>query len=181
MEAYWGSGGIAPCSLDLCTRWRWVFSFTPRPLYTQRKCSWYPLDRRLGGPQSRSERSGEEKNSQPMSGLRSPIIQPIAQRYTTELYCTKRFWMLRTKTQLHWDNLWLYMTNFNLMWIFTGGNYAHKWTVNCTFINLYRVMGSSYIYGLMCIKNTFGNGREVGWGGASSVRLIMQFGTLEEK
>jgi hypothetical protein len=27
------------------------------------------LDRRLGGPQSRSERSDEEKNSQPLPGL----------------------------------------------------------------------------------------------------------------
>jgi hypothetical protein len=29
----------------------------------------YPLDRRLGGPQSRSERDGEEKNSQPLPGI----------------------------------------------------------------------------------------------------------------
>jgi hypothetical protein len=28
-----------------------------------------PLDRRLGEPQSRSEHSGEEKNSQPPSGI----------------------------------------------------------------------------------------------------------------
>jgi hypothetical protein len=28
-----------------------------------------PLDRRLGGPQSRSGRGGEEKNSQPPSGI----------------------------------------------------------------------------------------------------------------
>jgi hypothetical protein len=27
------------------------------------KSPWYPLDRRLGGPQSRSGRGGEEKNS----------------------------------------------------------------------------------------------------------------------
>jgi hypothetical protein len=47
---------------------------------------WYLLDRRLGGPQSRSGRSGEEKNSQPLPGLEPPIIRPIAQRYTTELY-----------------------------------------------------------------------------------------------
>jgi hypothetical protein len=46
---------------------------------------WYPLDRRLGGPQSRSGRDGEEKNSQPLPGLEPPIIQPIAQLYTTEL------------------------------------------------------------------------------------------------
>jgi len=29
----------------------------------------YPLDRRLGGPQSRSGRGGEEKNPQPLPGL----------------------------------------------------------------------------------------------------------------
>jgi hypothetical protein len=31
MKAYWGSEGIAP-QFDLGTRWRWVVSFTPRPL-----------------------------------------------------------------------------------------------------------------------------------------------------
>jgi hypothetical protein len=56
-------------------------NFTPRPLYPQRKSPWYPLDRTLGGPQSRSGRGGEEKNSQPLPGLEPPIIQ----RYTTEL------------------------------------------------------------------------------------------------
>jgi hypothetical protein len=39
----------------------------------------------MGGLQSRSGRCGEEKNSQPLPGLEPPIIQPIAQRYTTEL------------------------------------------------------------------------------------------------
>jgi hypothetical protein len=33
------------------------------------KSPWYPLDRRLGGPQSRSGRGGEEKNSQPLPGI----------------------------------------------------------------------------------------------------------------
>jgi hypothetical protein len=40
------------------------------------KSPWYPMDRRLGRPQSRSARGGEEENSQ------SPIVQPVAQRYT---------------------------------------------------------------------------------------------------
>jgi hypothetical protein len=40
------------------------------------------LDRRLGGPQSRYGRGGEEKNPQFLPGLKPPIIQPIAQRYT---------------------------------------------------------------------------------------------------
>jgi hypothetical protein len=35
-----------------------------RPLYPQGKSPWYLLDRRLDGPQSRSGRGGEEKNSQ---------------------------------------------------------------------------------------------------------------------
>jgi hypothetical protein len=48
--------------LDLGTRWRWVVSFTRRPLYPRGKSPRYSLDRRLGGPQSRSERYGEEKN-----------------------------------------------------------------------------------------------------------------------
>jgi len=46
-----------------------VSGFTPRPLYPQGKDTWYPLDRRLGGPQSRSERGGEEKNSQTPPGI----------------------------------------------------------------------------------------------------------------
>jgi len=33
MKAYWGSGGITLRLLDLSTRWRWVVSFMPQPLY----------------------------------------------------------------------------------------------------------------------------------------------------
>jgi hypothetical protein len=51
MKTYWRSGGITSHILDLGTRWRWVVSFTRRPLYPQEKNSWYPLGRRLGGPQ----------------------------------------------------------------------------------------------------------------------------------
>jgi hypothetical protein len=46
-----------------------VVSFTPRPLYPQGKSPWYPLDRRLGGPQSRSVHGGEEVSSQPLPGI----------------------------------------------------------------------------------------------------------------
>jgi hypothetical protein len=53
-----GSGCIAPRILDFGTRWRWVVSFMLRPLYPQGKSLLYPLDRKLGGPQSRSGRGG---------------------------------------------------------------------------------------------------------------------------
>jgi hypothetical protein len=48
----------------------------PRPLYPR-----YPLDRKLGGPQSQSGRRGEEKILDP-TGTRTPVVQPVASRYT---------------------------------------------------------------------------------------------------
>jgi hypothetical protein len=51
MKTYCGSGGTVPRFLYLGTRWRWVVSFTPRPIYPlspQGKGPWYALDRRLG-------------------------------------------------------------------------------------------------------------------------------------
>jgi hypothetical protein len=41
-------------------------------------------------PQRRSGYGGEEKNSQPLPGLEPPIIQPVPQRYTTELSRTPK-------------------------------------------------------------------------------------------
>jgi hypothetical protein len=45
--------------------------------FRQGKSPWYTFDRRLGEPQSRSGRGGEEKNSQPH---RKSIVQLVAQR-----------------------------------------------------------------------------------------------------
>jgi hypothetical protein len=56
-----GSGCIDPHFLDLGISWRWVVSSTLWPLYPRGKSPRYPLDRRLGGTQSRSGRHGEEK------------------------------------------------------------------------------------------------------------------------
>jgi hypothetical protein len=81
-----GTGGTDPRILDLSTRWSWVVSFAHRPLYPKENSPWYPLDRRLGGPQSRSGRGGKGKNSQPLPGLEPPIMQPVTQGYITELY-----------------------------------------------------------------------------------------------
>jgi hypothetical protein len=80
-----GSGGISPRILDLGTRWRWVVGFTPRAALPTGKEPLVPVSRRLGGLQSRSGRDGEEKVSQPLPGLESPIIQPVVQRCTTEI------------------------------------------------------------------------------------------------
>jgi hypothetical protein len=43
MKTYWGSGGTAPRILGLGTRWKWVVSFTPQPLYPEGKRPRYPL------------------------------------------------------------------------------------------------------------------------------------------
>jgi hypothetical protein len=84
MRAFWGSGGVAPRINDLGTRGGWSAS-QPVRFVPQGKSPWYPLDKRLGWPQSRSRRGCEEKNSQLLPGLEPPIIQPLAQRYTAEL------------------------------------------------------------------------------------------------
>jgi hypothetical protein len=57
---------IDPHFLDLGTSWRWVVSFTPRPLYPYGKSPRYPLDRRLGR---------EEKIPDP-TGTRTPTPRP---------------------------------------------------------------------------------------------------------
>jgi len=56
----------------------------PRPLYPLGKSPWYPLNRRLGGPQSRSGRGGEEKNSQPPPAIE--ILYPDRSAPSPELY-----------------------------------------------------------------------------------------------
>jgi hypothetical protein len=60
-----------------------MVSFTPRPLYPRVKSPRYPLDRKLGGPQSRSDRRWEEKIV-PYRDSNSDlsVVQPIASRYT---------------------------------------------------------------------------------------------------
>jgi len=60
-------GGIAPHILELDTR-------------PHGKSLWYSLDRRQGGPQSRSGRV-EDINSHPLPRLEPMIIQPVAQLY----------------------------------------------------------------------------------------------------
>jgi hypothetical protein len=60
-------------------------SFTRRSLYPQGKNPSYPVDRSLGGAQNRSRRGGEKKNSQLLPRFELPVIQPVVQRYTTEL------------------------------------------------------------------------------------------------
>jgi hypothetical protein len=63
MKMYRGIYGcIDPRLLDLSTSWRWMVSFTSRSLYPRGKSPQWPLDRRLGGPQSRSRGSNLARN-----------------------------------------------------------------------------------------------------------------------
>jgi hypothetical protein len=114
MKTYWGSEGIAPRILDLDTRRRWVVSFTPWPLYLQGRRPHCLLDRRLGGPQSQSER-GEEENISSLyreSNPWIPIVQPVDSRHTD--------WATRLNTQY-------YVSIKHLIW-----RPRHRWQVNIT-------------------------------------------------
>jgi len=60
-------------SMIFGTRWGWGISPTPRPPLSPRKIL-YPLHRRLGGPQSRSELV----EILVPTGIRSRTVQPVA-------------------------------------------------------------------------------------------------------
>jgi hypothetical protein len=84
MKAYWGSGGIALRILNLGTD-DWlascIFSFT-----SSEKA---PGTHWLGGwvgPRTDLDVVAKRKIPSPCRDSNPPIIQPIAQRYTTELY-----------------------------------------------------------------------------------------------
>jgi len=62
-----GSGGVTPLALSACTIWRCVVTFTPRAIYRRRKNSNYSLNKRVGGPKSRS--TGEQNNLVPLLGI----------------------------------------------------------------------------------------------------------------
>jgi hypothetical protein len=80
MKAYWEVEVQLHSFFDLGSRWRWVVSFTPRPLYPQGKSPWYPSDRRLSGSQSRSGRDEEEKKSFHFTCRElNPVVQPVAE------------------------------------------------------------------------------------------------------
>jgi hypothetical protein len=59
---------------DLGTKWRWVVSFVLLLLYPSGSSPRYPLDRRLGGPQNRSERNQRKKKLAP-AGNRTPAVR----------------------------------------------------------------------------------------------------------
>jgi hypothetical protein len=84
MKTYWGSGGIAPLILDLGTRWRWVVSFTPRPPCPQGKIPCYPRIGGWVGPRAVLDAVVKRKIPSPRreSNPRTPIVQPVTQRYT---------------------------------------------------------------------------------------------------
>jgi hypothetical protein len=65
-EGVWGNRFIYSHFPDLGTSWSRVVSFTSLPHH--------PLDRRLGGPQSRSGQRWEEKILEP-TGTRNPTPQ----------------------------------------------------------------------------------------------------------
>jgi hypothetical protein len=64
--------------LDAGIRWRWVVSYTARPLYLRGKTPRYALDRRLGAPQSWSGRCEEGIQSSDIAGNRTTAVQPVA-------------------------------------------------------------------------------------------------------
>jgi hypothetical protein len=67
--------GITPRILNLRTRWKWVASFMPRPLYPRGKNLWVPTDGCMDH-KSGLDAVAKRKMSAP-SGNRTPVVQPV--------------------------------------------------------------------------------------------------------
>jgi hypothetical protein len=76
MKAYRG-WCIDPRVLDPGTSWRWVVSFTPRPLYSLGKSPCYPLDRRLDEPRTGLD-DVEKRKMLPLPGLELRTVVHLA-------------------------------------------------------------------------------------------------------
>jgi hypothetical protein len=78
------------------------------------KSPWYPLDRRLGGPQRRSGRGGEEKNSQPPPGIEpknpdspAPSPAPSPALYRLSYHGSSHFIPRTRDPGTHWIGGWV--------------------------------------------------------------------------
>jgi hypothetical protein len=72
--------------LDLGTSWRWVVSFTPRPLYTRGKCTQYPWIGAWVGPRAGLDAVEQRKISWPRPSSPYPVTIPteLSRRNETE-------------------------------------------------------------------------------------------------
>jgi hypothetical protein len=87
--------------LDLCTSWSWAVSFMPRPLYRRGKSPQYPLDRRLGGPLSRSGRREEEKMAIPTTLSRLLGPSKGVSTKILETFLASRIWAIHDLLATH--------------------------------------------------------------------------------
>jgi hypothetical protein len=108
-----------------------VVGFTLWPLYPQGKSPWYPLDLRLGGPQSQYGHGGEEKNSQPLLGIKPPIIQPIT------------YFFIKNTV-----NLFFHITTFLF-----GFPTHYMYNLNKNSSSLVTLVGTPKILDMLCKKN----------------------------
>jgi hypothetical protein len=87
MTSYLASRVIHPLVLNLDTRWKWVVSFTLRPLYPAKE-RLYELNRRPCGFQRRSGLLGRQTSLLSLSGFEASTTQPLPNQYMDyALFC----------------------------------------------------------------------------------------------
>jgi hypothetical protein len=70
-----GEWGFSATILNVSTRWRCESASHPE-LFTPKERVPGPLDRKMGGNQSRSRRSSDKKNPA-LAGIQTPTFQPV--------------------------------------------------------------------------------------------------------
>jgi hypothetical protein len=116
--------------LDLRVRWMWMLSYTSWPIYPPGKKRRYPLDRRLGGPQSWSGRRGEVKISFPFREsipgrpARSPSLYRLSYRGSMKVMNITK----HENSEMHVGALLLYRISVK----FVGSILCDIWKVSFT-------------------------------------------------
>jgi hypothetical protein len=133
MKACWECAGISPRILDLVTRWRWVVSFTLQPLYPPKERA--PVTHWIGGwvsPSVGLDAVVKREITSPfrVSNPPLPIIQPVAQLYTTGLslwqFFFSRYWS--ASPELQHGSLW--ETAFNIRLFRFSNVFVYEFSLN---------------------------------------------------
>jgi hypothetical protein len=111
-EDIWGCGRIDPHFLGLGTNWRWVFSFTPRPLYPPGKSPSTHWIRGWVVPRASLDTMEKWKFLTLPELEFWPLSHPVHNR---SLYCLHHCGLLISKTSANISQFYIYVLNFLLL------------------------------------------------------------------
>jgi len=118
------SNGIDRFTFDLGVRWSWLVKFMLRPFHSRSKIRYFPWNRRVGVPQSRRGRWGEEKTLLPLPRIEAQFLGSPARILVTmptesdarTMFAVQDSWVLEMQqfpVTTAWKTKWWLCAGFN--------------------------------------------------------------------